>query len=147
MDRRQSPRKQLDPIHIAEMKTTDRMTVLAHDGTILNASATGLLIRVDRKALSSEVFQQDVPLTAIEGEHVVMQIVEMALEIDGRIVRARHATPAWCEIAIDFTDNAPAYWRECLAELLPGLGEMVQAAAAEAVEAQGNQGRPVLEMD
>jgi hypothetical protein len=28
-----------------------------------------------------------------------------------------------CELAIDFSDNAPAYWRECLAELLPGLDE------------------------
>ena len=125
MDRRQSPRKQLDPIHIAEMKTTAQPTVIVHNGTILNASASGLLIRVDRDALNSEIFQHNVPLTIIEGENVVMQIVEMALEIDGKIVRAHQATPAWCEIAIDFTDNAPKYWREGLADLLPGLGEMV----------------------
>jgi hypothetical protein len=144
MDQRQSLRKRLDPVHIAAMKTMDRLTVLVHDGTILNASATGLLIRVERDALSPEIFQHDVPLTTIEGEHVVMHIVEMALEIDGEIVRARQVAPTWCEIAIDFTDNAPEYWRECLAELLPGLGEMAQAASAEAVEAQGNQSGPVL---
>ena len=126
-------------MHIAEMKTTDRLTVLVHHGTILNASATGLLIRVERDALSPEILWHNVPLTTIEGEHVVMQIVEMALEIDGKIVRARQAAPTWYEIAIDFTDNAPEYWRECLADLLPGLGETVQAAASEAIEAQGNQ--------
>ena len=125
------------------MRTTDRLTVLAHDGTILNASTTGLLIRVDRDALSSEVFQHNVPLTTIEGEHVVMQIVEMALEIDGKIVRAHQIAPTWYEIAIDYTDNAPEYWRECLAELLPGLGEIVQAASSEAIEEQGDQSRPV----
>jgi hypothetical protein len=144
MDRRRSPRKRLDPIHIAKMKTTDRLTVLVRDGTILNASATGLLIRVDRDALSPEVFQHNVPLTTIEGAHVVMQIVEMALEIDGKIVRAHQAASEWFEIAIDFTDTAPRYWRECLAELLPGLGEIVQAASSEAVEAQEHQSRPVL---
>jgi len=142
MDRRQSPRKRLDPIHIAEMKTTDRRTVLVHHGTILNASATGLLIRVERDALNPEILQHDVPLTTIEGEHVVMQIVEMALEIDGKIVRAHQTAPTWCEIAIDYTDNAPEYWRECLADLLPGLGEIVQAASSEAVE-EGDQSRPV----
>jgi hypothetical protein len=147
MDRRQYPRKWLDPIHIAAMQTTDRLTVLAHHGTILNASATGLLIRVERAALSPETCRHDVPLTAIEGEYVVMQIVEMALEIDGRIVRVHQAAPAWCEIAIDFTDNAPEYWRECLADLLPDLGEIVQAASSEAVEEQGKQGGPVLGMD
>jgi hypothetical protein len=147
MDRRQYPRKWLDPIHIAELKTMDRRTVVAHDGTILNASATGLLIRVERAALSPEICRHDVPLTAIEGEYVVMQIVEMALEIDGRIVRAHQAAPAWCEIAIDFTDNAPEYWRECLADLLPDLGEIVQAASSEAGEEQGKQGGPVLGMD
>jgi hypothetical protein len=73
-----------------------------------------------------------------------MQIVEMALEIDGKIVRAQQATATYCEIAIDFTDNAPKYWRECLAELLPGLGEMVQAAAEEAVAIQRVQSEPVL---
>ena len=125
MDRRQYPRKRLDPIHIAEMKTLDQLTVLAHHGTILNVSATGLLIRVDRNALSRDLFRHDVPLTIIEGAYVVMQIVEMALEIDGKIVRAHQAAPGWCEIAVDFTDNAPEYWRECLADLLPGLGEIV----------------------
>jgi hypothetical protein len=144
MDRRQSPRKPLDPIHIAEMKTTDQLTILVRSGTLVNASATGLLIRVDRDALNPEIFQHGVPLTTIEGEHVMMQIVEMALEIDGKIVRAHQAAPAWCEIAIDFTDDAPQYWRECLAELLPSLGEMVQTADSQAVEAQGNQSRAVL---
>jgi hypothetical protein len=144
MDRRQYPRKWLDPIHIAAMQTTDRLTVLAHHGTILNASATGLLIRVDREALSPAICQHGMAFTAIEGAHVVMQIVEMALEIDGKIVRVHQAAPEWYEIAFDFTDNAPAYWRQCLADLLPDLGEMVQAASPEATEAQGKQSRPVL---
>jgi hypothetical protein len=111
-------------MHIAGMKMADRPAILAHHGTILNVSATGLLIRVDRDALGLEICQHDVPLTSIEGEYVVMHIVEMALEIDGKILRARRVTPEWCEIAIAFTDHAPEYWRECLVDLLPGLGEL-----------------------
>lgn len=124
MNRRQYPRKALDPIHIAEMRTVDSATVLATAGTILNASATGLLIRVSRSALHPSMEQSNRALEALAGEYVVMHIVEMALDIDGKVVRTHRAVPEWCDIAIDYSENAPTYWRECLADLLPNVGEM-----------------------
>jgi hypothetical protein len=129
MDRRQNPRKPTDPVHVAALKIVDQPTVLAHSGTILNASATGLLIRINRNALSAEGFAALTSLTPGENQHVVMHIVEMTLDIDGRIVRAYQPAPECYEIAIDFTDNAPEYWRECLAELLPGRGELLPTYA------------------
>ena len=60
----------------------------------------------------------------------MMKIVEMDLEIDGQIVRVHHAEQERLEIAVDFAENAPAYWRQCLADLLPSLGEMEQAGAS-----------------
>ena len=124
MERRKYVRKLLDPIHISDMQATDRLIVLALYGTILNASATGLLIGVKRGDLSPEMLDPTFPLDVIEGECVTMKIVEMELEIDGRIVRVRHTEQECVEIAVDFTENAPTYWRECLAELLPSLGEI-----------------------
>ena len=124
MNKRQFPRKLLDPIHIAEMKIVDHMTVLAHSGTIINASATGLLIRVHHRALHPELLRNNVALATLQGEHVVMHIVEMALDIEGTIVRTHQATPEWMDIGVDLTESAPAYWRECLMDLLPGLGDM-----------------------
>jgi hypothetical protein len=124
MNKRQFPRKLLDPIHIAEMKVVDRLTVLAHSGTIINASATGLLIRVHHRALHPELLRNNVALATLPGEHVVMHIVEMALDIEGTIVRTHQATPEWMDIGVDLTESAPAYWRECLMDLLPGLGDM-----------------------
>ena len=123
MNKRQFPRKLLSPIHIAEMKVVDRLSVLAHSGTILNASATGLLIRVHHRALHPELARNNGALAALQGEYVVMHIVEMALDIEGTIVRTQRAAPEWMDIGIDLTESAPAYWRECLAELLPGLDE------------------------
>jgi hypothetical protein len=124
MNKRQFPRKLLDPIHIAEMKVVDRLTVLAHSGTIINASATGLLIRVHHRALHPELLRNNVALATLQGEHVVMHIVEMALDIEGTIVRTHQTTPEWMDIGVDLTESAPAYWRECLMDLLPGLGDM-----------------------
>ena len=127
MTRRQYPRKLLDPIHVVDVKVVDRLTSLARYGTLRNASATGLLIEVSHSDLSPELVQQTLPLEDLVGEMVMMKIVEMDLEIDGRIVRTRCAEQGGVEIAVDFTDNAPAYWRECLADLLPGPGEMERA--------------------
>jgi hypothetical protein len=136
MDKRQSPRKLLDPIHIAAMQVIQSSTVLVHSGTILNASATGLLIRAHHRALNPELVRPNAALEALVDEHVVMHIVEMALDIEGKIVRLHQATPEWMDIALDLTASAPTYWRECLADLLPGLGELNPGAASETVAGQ-----------
>jgi hypothetical protein len=130
MNKRQYPRKLLDPIHIAEMKAIDSATVLAHSGTILNASATGLLIRVHHRALNPELARNQAALETLPGKHVVLHIVEMALDIEGQIVRTHQAAPEWVDIALDLTASAPEYWRECLADLLPGLGETNPGASS-----------------
>jgi hypothetical protein len=44
MNRRQYTHKALDPMHVAEITVGELPTVLASAGTLLNASATGLLI-------------------------------------------------------------------------------------------------------
>lgn len=131
MDQRHSPRKMLDPIHIAEVKVVEGSTVLVHSGTILNASATGLLVRVSRTALHPDLEQNTAALAALQGEYVVMRIVEMALDLEGMIVRTHQDAPEWVDIAIDLSASAPAYWRECLADLLPGLGEMDPETSAD----------------
>ena len=129
MNRRQYTRKSLDPIHVAEITLGERPIVLASGGLILNASATGLLIRVSRSALNPAMVQPDGALAVPQGALVMMRIVEMALDIDGEIVRADQTLPEWWDIAIDFTASAPAFWRECLADLLPSVGEMTPGAA------------------
>jgi len=123
VEQREYNRKLLAPIHVADIQAADRCVCLAHHGTIVNASATGLLIHVNPQNLNPEMLQHNLPLEGIKGDYVTMKIVEMELEIDGTVMRARRLDQGLCELAIDFSDNAPAYWRECLAELLPGLGE------------------------
>lgn len=129
MNRRQYTRKVLDPIHVAEITLGERPTVLASGGLILNASATGLLIRVSRSALNPAMVQPDGALAVPQGALVMMRIVEMALDIDGEMMRADQTVPECWDIAIDFTASAPAFWRECLVDLLPSVGEMPPGAA------------------
>jgi hypothetical protein len=131
MNRRRYDRKLLDPIHVTDIKAPGKSIILAHRGTILNASAGGLLIRIGHSDLNADILRHTIPLHTLEGGPVVMTILEMALTIEGKVVRTDQVAPEWCDIAIDFTDNAPPYWRECLAELLPSLGEMARDSVSE----------------
>ncbi len=123
MEKREYGRKLLDPIHVTDIQVIDRFMTLARYGTVLNASATGLLIEVQRNDLSPELQHNELTLDVMKGEDVMMKVVEMSLEIDGQIVRADETAQGNYTIAIDFAANAPAYWRECFAELLPQRGE------------------------
>ncbi len=89
MEKREYTRKLLDPVHVTDIQAIDRFTVLARYGTVLNASATGLLIAVQRNDLGPELQQNELSLDAIQGDDVMMKVVEMSLEIDGKIVRAQ----------------------------------------------------------
>jgi hypothetical protein len=41
------------------------------------------------------------------------------LEIGGRIARTKRVNKDLYEIVVDFSSDAPEYWRECLLEMLP----------------------------
>jgi len=58
-------------------------------------------------------------LQELEGDRVILMIDPLNLEIGGKIVRTKRITKDLYEIAIDYSDDAPEYWRECLLDLLP----------------------------
>ena len=124
MERRTYDRKLLDPIHVEDIQILDHAAPLARCGVVLNASASGLLIEVQRCDLSPEFLHGESSLDSVCGNDVMMKVVEMSLDIDGTIVRAKETAQGVYEIAIDFAANAPAYWRECFAEFLPERGEI-----------------------
>lgn len=123
MNLRKKSRKLLDPIHVINIRLANSNSALARYGTMLNTSTSGLLIEVCPSDVSPEVLQNQLPLNRIEGELVAMTVDEMNLEIDGRVVRFCYNDQEMLEIAVDFSANAPAYWRECFADLLPSQGE------------------------
>ena len=90
----------------------------------MDASSTGFLLHVDRKDLIPKLLRSGMDISALEGEFVVIRLKEMDLEIDGTVTRTRHIGRGIFEVAIDFSDEAPEYWRECLMDLLPAPGEI-----------------------
>jgi hypothetical protein len=121
---RLAERKLLGPIHFANLTALDQFALLARTGTIVDASSSGFLLRVPRTQLVPKVLKSNLTIDCLVGERVMLQISEMNLEIDGTVTRTKLMGKGVFEIAIDFSEDAPAYWRECLLDLLPNVGEL-----------------------
>lgn len=118
-DRRIAPRENVAPIEIKAFTSIDHMTLLSRRGFIVEASTTGFLLHVERKDLVPKQFKDTLSLDLLKGDQVILMIEPLNLEISGKIARTKRVTKDLFEIGIDFSDDAPEYWRECLLELLP----------------------------
>lgn len=118
-ERRTGSREELAPILIRGFTSLDHMTLLSRTGAIVEASTTGFLVHVERKELVPKQFRENLSIDALNGDRIILLIEPLNLEISGKIARTRRVKKDVYEIAIDFTDDAPAYWRECLIDMLP----------------------------
>jgi hypothetical protein len=122
-ERRIADRKQLDPVRVAELTSLSNYSVIAKEGTIIDASPSGFLLKVDRLDLIPEKYKQNLNLHELIGDQVVMFLPQMNLDLDGTVTRAMHTGRGTFEIAVSFSKDIPEYWRDCLVELLPAPGE------------------------
>ena len=122
--RRIANRKIVGGITVTNVTALNKFTAISKIGTMVDASSTGLLLLIDRKDLIPKGLRESLSLEQLMGEHVMLRIAEMNLDIDGVISRTRHIGKGMFELALDFSLDAPEYWRECLVDLLPAPGEM-----------------------
>ena len=123
-ERRIAERKELASIEVAELTSLANYKVLARAGEIIDASTSGLLMRVNRRDLIPKELRENLSLQELLGQHVVMFLPQMNLDLDGQITRAHHMGKGVFEIGLQFSEEVPLYWRECLIDLLPAPGEM-----------------------
>ena len=123
-NRRVAPRKEVSPIHITHLTSLDDFAKIAKNCEIIEASSTGLLLQVKRDDLIPTALRKNLSLDVLVGDRVFMHLEEMNLEISGVITRTSLSGKKGFQIAIDYSDEAPEYWRECLMDLLPQPGEL-----------------------
>lgn len=118
-DQRVAPREKVEPIEIRGFTSLDHMTLVSRHGHIVEASITGFLLQVERKEIVPKEFKNQLSLDGLIGDKVILMIDPMNLEIAGRIARTKRLTKDLFEIAIDYSEDAPEYWREILVDMLP----------------------------
>ncbi len=120
MERRVAPREKLQqPIPVTGLTSLDHKVLLSRSGHIVDASKTGFLLIVDRKSLVPQKYRDALSIAEIEGDQMILVIEPMDLEIGGRIVRTKRLDKETYEICVDYSDDAPEYWREALMDMLP----------------------------
>ncbi len=122
--KRNSPRKQTHPIHVSHMTSLDNFTKIAKNGDIIEASITGLLMKVRRQDLLLSHLRANLNIDCLIGDEIFLRLEDMNLEISGKIVRTQFMGKDGFLIAIDYSEDSPEYWRECLIDLLPRPGEL-----------------------
>lgn len=118
-ERRAAPREKMEPIEVRGIMSLDHMTLLSRSGRIVDASKTGFLMLVDRADLLPKMFKDALSLQDLDGDRIILTIDALNLEMAGEVVRTKRITKETFEIVVDFSTDAPDYWRECLFELLP----------------------------
>ncbi len=120
---RSAPRKELSPVKVSYISSLSDFSKLTREGRIVEASSTGLLILVDRGELVAPHLRKNLNIDELIGERVYMRLDDMNLELSGIVARTQFLGKRGFHIAIDYTEEAPEYWRECLMDLLPSPGE------------------------
>lgn len=117
---RAAPRKNLSPLTLDSFSSLENLQKLANKGEVVEASASGILLRFKREDLVAKELRSNLSLDFLVGQNIFFNIHEMDLEISGKVARTKFlGKKEGFIVAIDYSLDAPEYWRECLMDLLP----------------------------
>jgi hypothetical protein len=122
-NKRVAPRKEVEPLRVSYMASLNNLAKLAKNCQIVEASASGLLLTVLRDDLIPPSLRGNLNLDCLIGDRVYLKVEPMNIEISGEIKRTKFLGKQGFHIAVDYSEDAPEYWRECLMDLLPKPGE------------------------
>lgn len=116
---RNSPRREITPLTLDSFSSLENLEKFAKYGEIIEASSSGILINFKREDFLKKELRTNLNLDSLIGHKVFFNIHEMDLEISGTVARAKFMGKKGFYVAVDYSSEAPEYWRECLIDLLP----------------------------
>ena len=122
---RSAPRQEIEPLKIQSMSLLDNLTKVSRGGVIREASVSGFSIELTRENLVMRELRQNLSLDLLVGSTVLIYLPQMDMELSGKVARTKYlGKDKGFLLGIDYTADAPEYWRECLIDLLPKPGEI-----------------------
>lgn len=122
-ERRIQPRWELDAIEVVHITALEQYQLIASRGALVDASSSGFLIILDRQDLLARNLRSNLTLEPLLNQKISLEIAMMNLDIIGHVARTKPLGRGLFELGVDYTDDAPEYWRDCLLELLPKAGQ------------------------
>ncbi len=119
MNHRNKKRKYLNTIKFEEFTVLNNYKVIIDSGYIVDASVDGFRIELDRSSLKEEALKNNLSLDSLLGAHIAIFLPQMAMDLDGFVMRTSHNGNGNFSMYIEFSSDVPEYWRDCLIDLLP----------------------------
>ena len=119
INKRISSRYNIQPLEIHGMISIGNLTPICDFGVITEASSTGFKLIIKREDFCQADLRSTMNIDFLKGTDVSLYIPIMDLDITGQITRTKYVSNKEFEIGVDYSSDAPEYWRECLCDLLP----------------------------
>ncbi len=120
---RAAPRKEINKeaakLTVDALSSMDNLEKLCKYAEIIEASATGILMKIERKDFLNKELRSNLNIDQLIGKEVFFNIHEMDLEISGRVARTKFLGKTGFLVAVDYSEDSPEYSRECLMDFLP----------------------------
>jgi hypothetical protein len=127
-------RKAISQVDVLNVKNVASGEVYFSRAMLVDVSPTGLLLRVERENILAMNLRSTLTLSSIIGASVGFTIEVMDTYLEGSVTRTKLEGHGTFVVAVDFREDAPEYWRNCLVDLLPAdaeTGEIIQDESGE----------------
>src|ERR1700677_384701 len=135
-------RKAISQVDVLNVKNVSSGEVYFSRAMLVDVSPTGILLRVERENILAMGLRSTLTLSSIIGTSVGFTIEVMDTYLEGGVTRTKLEGHGTFVVAVDFRDDAPEYWRNCLVDLLPADSEGV-----EIIEDDGEESEESYEQD
>jgi hypothetical protein len=116
-------RKNVAEVFVLNVKNVSTGEVYFSRAAIMDVSATGLLLKICRDDILALTLRSTLTWAALSNVGVGFTIEIMDTYIEGVVTRTKPEGKGEFLVAIDFREDAPEYWRNCLVDLLPDDSE------------------------
>jgi hypothetical protein len=117
--RSHNQRKNVAQVDVLNVKNVGTGEVYFSRASIVDVSPTGLLLRVQRDHILAVPLRSTLTWAGLSNVGVGFTIEVMDTYIEGVVARSKPEGKGEFLVAIDFREDAPEYWRNCLVDLLP----------------------------
>lgn len=124
LEKRRNQRKNTMQLRVGSISAMDSTVRISRGGVVVNVSPAGLMLVVSRHELVPKFLRSHLTLESLVGDSVRVHLADMDLELSGTITRTRFLGRRGFQLVLDFSEEEPLFWRECLFDLMPQPGEL-----------------------
>ena len=104
-------------LEVTQLSLMSNSKITIKSARLFQVSPDGLYINLERKNLPSSL-KKDLNLDSLLNKEIAMNLSIMNIQLNGLITNARYTGGGVFEIFVQFLNNTPRYWYDCLMDVI-----------------------------